>query len=187
MGDTRVKKRRLRKIRPVFCFIPEQKKPQKPQATEYFIDHSELGEILVRICKNRISIWNSDRSALDRDEMARFLQDFGKDTLMELYNKCSVESSPAAEPKEDPEESVNPEEELASCDEAFALPEGEKSYSVILRGARTKEGLTQEEVSERTGISQSNISAMETGRRTIGKNNAQRLAEVLNIDYRLLL
>ncbi len=58
---------------------------------------------------------------------------------------------------------------------------------IALRGGRTKEGLTQKELSERTGIPRSHLSAMENGKRPIGKKNAAKLAEALNLDPRLFL
>jgi DNA-binding XRE family transcriptional regulator len=54
----------------------------------------------------------------------------------------------------------------------------------ILAGARYRENLTQEELSERTGIPRRHISEMENGRRPIGKANARKLAGALNIDPR---
>ncbi len=57
----------------------------------------------------------------------------------------------------------------------------------VLAGARAKEGLTQVELSARTGIPQRHISEMENGKRTIGKDRARRLAEALNIPYQTLL
>ena len=59
--------------------------------------------------------------------------------------------------------------------------------SVFLSGARYREGLTQVELSERSGIPRRHISEMENGKRPIGKANAKKLAEVLNIDPRRLL
>ncbi len=54
-------------------------------------------------------------------------------------------------------------------------------------GGRTKEGLTQQELAKRLGISRSNLSAMENGKRTIGTKMAKRLGEALQLDYRLFL
>ena len=70
-----------------------------------------------------------------------------------------------------------------------AFPEFMEEYppSVALRGARKKEGLTQNELTKLTGIPQSNISEMENGRRSIGKELAKRLAKVLNVSYRIFL
>ena len=59
--------------------------------------------------------------------------------------------------------------------------------TVALRGARKKEGLTQEELANLLEISQTNISQMEHGKRPIGKKMAHRLAKVLNVDYRAFL
>ncbi|QXE90183.1 helix-turn-helix domain-containing protein [Geomonas subterranea] len=58
---------------------------------------------------------------------------------------------------------------------------------VAIRGARGKEGLTQRQLAELTGIAQHHISEMENGKRPIGKETARRLADALNIDYRVFL
>jgi DNA-binding XRE family transcriptional regulator len=70
-----------------------------------------------------------------------------------------------------------------------AFPEFKGNESgTILRGARQKEELTQKDLSEKTGIPQRHISEMETGKRSIGKNRAEKLAKALNIpDYRIFL
>ena len=56
-----------------------------------------------------------------------------------------------------------------------------------LAGFRHREGMTQVELAGRSGILRRHISEMENGRRPICKQNARKLAEVLNIDPRLLL
>jgi ribosome-binding protein aMBF1 (putative translation factor) len=56
-----------------------------------------------------------------------------------------------------------------------------------LAGARYREGLTQIQLSEMTGISQRHISEMEHGKRPIGKKNARLLGKVLKVDYRVFL
>ncbi len=66
-----------------------------------------------------------------------------------------------------------------------AMPEATTGF--ILRGARLKEGMTQKELAERTGIPQSHISAMENDKMSIGKERARRLAKALNVDYRIFL
>lgn len=63
----------------------------------------------------------------------------------------------------------------------------ENPPAVFLSGARYREGLTQVELAERTGIPRRHISEMENGKRPIGKQNARKLAEVLHIDPRRLL
>lgn len=57
----------------------------------------------------------------------------------------------------------------------------------ILRGARSKTGITQTRLSELTGIPQRHISEMERGKRPLGKETAKKLALALDIDYRLFL
>jgi len=56
-----------------------------------------------------------------------------------------------------------------------------------LAGARSREGLTQVQLSKLTGIPQRHVSEMEHGRRTIGKKNAKLFAEALKTDYRVFL
>lgn len=56
-----------------------------------------------------------------------------------------------------------------------------------LRGARYREDVSQRQLAKLIGVSVQNISAMENGRRPIGKDMAKRFAKVLNIDWRLLL
>lgn len=58
---------------------------------------------------------------------------------------------------------------------------------VYLRGIRLREELSQEELAKLTGIPRSNISAMEHGKRPVGKETAKRLAAVLKCDYRRFL
>lgn len=57
----------------------------------------------------------------------------------------------------------------------------------LLRGARLREGLTQEKLATAIGCKKHHISEMENNKRPIGKNMAQRLAEALNTDYRNFL
>jgi len=59
--------------------------------------------------------------------------------------------------------------------------------SVALRGARKREALTQKELAQLVGISQTHISEMEHGKRPIGKDMAKRLAKVLKVNYRVFL
>ena len=63
-----------------------------------------------------------------------------------------------------------------------------KESQVALRAYRTREDLTQKDISLRTGIPQHHISEMENGKRAIGKERARKLAEALNVsDYRVFL
>ncbi len=60
-------------------------------------------------------------------------------------------------------------------------------HGVYLKGMRIREGLTQEQLSELTGIPRRHISEMESGKRPIGKNSAHKFADTLGADYRLFL
>ncbi len=64
---------------------------------------------------------------------------------------------------------------------------GESKVAVVLRGARGRENMTQQQLALKSGIPQRHISEMENGKRGIGKDNAVKLAMVLNTDYRLFL
>lgn len=66
----------------------------------------------------------------------------------------------------------------------------DKKYTrpgVAIRGARGKEGMSQATLAKRLGIPQGNLSKMENGKRPIGRAMAKRLAQVLNINYRIFL
>lgn len=69
------------------------------------------------------------------------------------------------------------------------LPElkNQPEYSIILRGARKKEGLTQKQLAQVTGIPQGHISAMENGKMIIDKNIAKQFSEVLKVNYKIFL
>jgi DNA-binding XRE family transcriptional regulator len=74
-------------------------------------------------------------------------------------------------------------EPLYSLEEVFP----ETHPGMVLRGYRTREDMTQKALAAKIGISASNLSDMEHGRRPIGKEMAKRLGEALNLDYRLFL
>ncbi len=52
---------------------------------------------------------------------------------------------------------------------------------------RHREDLTQAQLAKKSGISQTNLSAMENGRRPIGLNVAKKLGAILNCDYKKFL
>ena len=69
-----------------------------------------------------------------------------------------------------------------------AFPEFKgKEVGTLLSGYRHREGLTQMQLSEVTGIPQRHISEMESGKRIIGKETAKKLGAALHCDYRSLL
>ena len=58
---------------------------------------------------------------------------------------------------------------------------------VLLKGLRYREGLSQIEFAKKLNISQTNLSAMENGKRAIGKELAKRIADIFGLDYRVFL
>jgi len=70
--------------------------------------------------------------------------------------------------------------------EAFPEYNG-KENQTALRAYRLREILTQVQLADHAGIPRRHISDMENGRRPIGKENAKKMADVLNTDYRMLL
>lgn len=71
--------------------------------------------------------------------------------------------------------------------EAYPECSEEQLIGKALAGARYREGLTQIELSEMTGIPQRHVSEMENGKRTIGKEMAKRLGKALDIGYKVFL
>lgn len=71
--------------------------------------------------------------------------------------------------------------------EAFAHWTDEELPGKALMGARHKEGLTQDQLAQLTGIPQRHISEMEHGKRTIGKVRAKQLAVALKVHYKVFL
>jgi hypothetical protein len=71
--------------------------------------------------------------------------------------------------------------------EAFQEVTDENLPGTCLRGARYKEGMTQRQLSELTGIPQRHISEMENAKRPIGRKNAKLFAEVLKTGYKVFL
>lgn len=78
-------------------------------------------------------------------------------------------------------------EEFMAWREAFPEITEENLPGACLRGARYKEGMTQRQLAEITGIPQRHISEMENAKRPIGKRNAKLFATVLNSNYKVFL
>jgi DNA-binding XRE family transcriptional regulator len=78
--------------------------------------------------------------------------------------------------------------DLIPSDEVFKEIFGDfPQWAVHLRGYRNREGLTQKQLAEALGIHQPIISAIENGKRTMGKKMAKKLANFFNADYRSFL
>ena len=58
---------------------------------------------------------------------------------------------------------------------------------LAVRGARFKANMTQRQLADAIKVSAHHISEMEHGNRTIGKEMARRLAEVLDVNYKVFL
>jgi DNA-binding XRE family transcriptional regulator len=78
-------------------------------------------------------------------------------------------------------------DDFIPLEEAFSEYSKDETPGVILTGARGKEGLTQKQLSELTGIPQGHISKMENGKKAIGVKIAKKIGKVLNVNYRLFL
>jgi|SRR5579862_8943473 len=80
------------------------------------------------------------------------------------------------------------EVESISADIVFAHIN--KKYTkpgALLRGIRIREGLTQVEMANKIRVTQSDISQMENGTRSIGRKIAQRIEKLFDVDYRSFL
>jgi len=75
-----------------------------------------------------------------------------------------------------------------SIDDVFGeLIDEHGEPGLLLKGLRHREGLSQIELAKILNISQTNLSAMENGRRPIGKELAKRIAANFEVDYRVFL
>lgn len=58
---------------------------------------------------------------------------------------------------------------------------------VLLRGTRHREALTQVEMAKKLGVTQADLSKMESGKRPIGKIIAKRIEKAFGVNYRYFL
>ncbi|GKT09522.1 helix-turn-helix transcriptional regulator [Desulforhabdus sp. TSK] len=89
-------------------------------------------------------------------------------------------------------EAVGALKSLGFVDVSDSIPwrecfDDELTPGTMLVGARGKEGLTQKQLSELTGIPQRHISEMENGKRPIGKEMARKLGKALRVGYKVFL
>ena len=68
-----------------------------------------------------------------------------------------------------------------------ALFDNVEGPSIVLKGARLRENLTQLQLAKKLGIRQHHLSEMENGKRTIGKEMAKKLGEILNANWRVFV
>ena len=57
----------------------------------------------------------------------------------------------------------------------------------LIRSARKAAGLSQVALADKLGMPQANLSQIETGKRSVGKALAKKLAKVFGLDYRVFL
>jgi len=112
-----------------------------------------------------------ERTRKPRTEVARFVGPAKKlQELREYAAKLGIQESDESIPWRD----------------AFSEFQSNEA-GTILSGYRHREGLTQAQLADATGIPQRHISEMENGKRIIGVVNAKRLAAALHCDHRRLL
>jgi DNA-binding XRE family transcriptional regulator len=63
------------------------------------------------------------------------------------------------------------------------LLETHSEQGLTLKGLRLRDGYTQAQLGEMIGVPQNNISAMERGNRSIGKNIAKKLSGIFKVRY----
>jgi len=82
---------------------------------------------------------------------------------------------------------VTSDDQYISIDDLFSdLTQKSGESGVLLKGLRYREGLSQIEFAKKLNISQTNLSAMENGKRTIGKEFAKRWHESFLMQLMLL-
>ena len=78
--------------------------------------------------------------------------------------------------------------ETTPAEEVFPeLKDPAQRPGLMLKGARLRLEMTQERLARKLKVKQHHLSEMERGKRSIGKAMAQKLAAVLDMDYRLFL
>lgn len=83
---------------------------------------------------------------------------------------------------------IKSDDQYTSIDDLFShLTQKSGKPGVLLKGLRYREGLSQIEFAKKLNISQTNLSAMENGKRPMGKELAKRIANIFGIDYRIFL
>jgi DNA-binding XRE family transcriptional regulator len=76
---------------------------------------------------------------------------------------------------------VMPDKIFSKTNQKYTKP------GALLRGLRARENLTQVELADKLHVTQSDISQMENGTRSIGRTIAQRIEKLFDVDYRSFL
>ena len=120
--------------------------------------------------------------AKGRELRTALLQPGDADIVWRMVERLKAETGKAAPAKAGADEGAPVPWEVVAKEH---LKEGGVALSV--RAKRKRAGMSQAELAEALGIKQANVSEIETGKRTIGKDLAKRIARVFECDYRLFL
>jgi DNA-binding XRE family transcriptional regulator len=78
--------------------------------------------------------------------------------------------------------------EAVSTDEVFSeINKKHTKPGALLRGIRVRENLTQSDMAKKIRVTQSDISQMENGTRSIGRIIAKRIEKIFCVNYRSFL
>ena len=84
--------------------------------------------------------------------------------------------------------SANDDEEMIDAmDDIPELRDPKQRIIISFRGIRTKNQITQEQLADKLGITQAEVSKIETGKRAIGKKLAKKIEKIFKMDYRRFL
>ena len=79
-------------------------------------------------------------------------------------------------------------EPLVAIEDVFPdMKDDRKRPAAILRGYRNRDEISQVELAKRLGITQADISNLESSRRPISKKMAEKLAKIFRTSYRVFL
>jgi len=82
----------------------------------------------------------------------------------------------------------NDQKDFVHSDEVFKdLLKERPEYAIVLRGSRSKENLSQNELSKLTGIPVTTISKYENGERVISESQAKKFGKALRVSFKLFL
>lgn len=82
---------------------------------------------------------------------------------------------------DDSNESIDADDVFANINKKHTKP------GALLKGIRIRENLTQIEMADKIKVTQSDISQMEHGTRSIGRTIAKRIEKLFDVDYRSFL
>lgn len=81
----------------------------------------------------------------------------------------------------DDDKPISAEDVFANVNRKYTKP------GALLRGLRVRESLTQAEMAKKIKVTQSDISQMENGTRSIGRKVAKRIEKLFEVNYRSFL